>query len=309
MTQAPSPVPRLLTYQFGQTALRLGLEDPIDQIRWIYAILGVFSLLSVWAVWKLYEGSGQEDWGAHAVVWSGLHFLAVFLSTRALVENMAAPYLTLSAVFLVFYWHRHRVPWLLASLLALSIGSMFRFQIGIAVLVVIAVPIVKRAWRDVVLLGATGIGLFVLTGWPDYVLRGSFHASLQKYVVYQLGYASTYGVSPWYNYALLLVGASLPPLLFARYRDFPWKYYKRLLWPIIAMVGVFVIAHSAVPHKEDRFMVPILPLYLALVAPFSAHLFARRPRSWRTYGFCTINAAFILLFAASPTQNNIISLV
>jgi len=89
---------------------------------------------------------------------------------------------------------------------------MFRFQIGIAVLVVIAVPMVKRAWRDVVLLGATGIGLFALTGWPDYVLRGSFHASLQSYVMYQLGYASTYGVSPWYNYALLLVGASLPPL-------------------------------------------------------------------------------------------------
>ena len=56
-------------------------------------------------------------------------------------------------------------------------------------------------------------------------------------------------------------------------------------------------------------MVAILPLYLALLAPFSAHLFARRPRSWRTYGFCTINAALILLIAASPTQNNIIGLV
>ncbi len=304
-----SPVPRLFIYQLGQTAFRLGLEDPISQIRWIYAVLGALSLLSVWAVWRLYEGVGQTEWGTHAVVWSGFHFLAVFLSTRALIENMAAPYLTLSAVFLVFYWRRHRVAWLLGSLLALAIGSMFRFQVGIAVLVLIAAPIVKRAWRDVALLGVTGIGLFVLTGWPDYVLRGSFHASLGEYLIHNLRYSSVYGVSAWYNYLLLLLAASLPPLLLARYQDFPWKSYARLLWPVIAMVSVFVIAHTAAPHKEDRFMLPILPLYLALLAPFSAHLFARRPRSWRTYGFCTINAALILLIAASPTQNNIIGLV
>ena len=135
-----SPVPRLFIYQLGQTAFRLGLEDAISQIRWIYAVLGALSLLSVWAVWRLYEGVGQTEWGTHAVVWSGFHFLAVFLSTRALIENMAAPYLTLSAVFLVFYWRRHRVAWLLGSLLALAIGSMFRFQVGIAVLVHICEP-------------------------------------------------------------------------------------------------------------------------------------------------------------------------
>ena len=119
--------------------------------------------------------------------------------------------------------------------------------------------------------------------------------------------SSVYGVSAWYNYLLLLLAVSLPPLLLARCQDFPWKSYARLLWPIIAVVNLPHRPHRR-PSQRRSLHAPDPP-YLALLAPFSAHLFARRPRSWRAYGFGIINGAFILLIAASPSQNNIIALV
>jgi hypothetical protein len=305
-----SPLPRLFIFGLGQIAHRLGMEDPIAQIRWIYSVLGLLSMVAVWLVWELYTRLERKSWGIHAVIWTGFHFLAVFISTRALIENMAVPFLTLSGVLLVFYLQRGSAWWLSGSLLALSVASLFRFQAGICVMVLFAVPIVKRAWRDLSISAVVGLGLFVVTGWIDYLLRGSFHGTLRAYVAFNLQYSSsTFGVSAWYNYLLLLVAASLPPLLVARYRSFPWREYARKLWPIIALVGVFVASHSAVPHKEDRFMIPIFPLYLALLAPLSAWVFARKPISWRSIGFVVLNGAMIALIAVSPTQNNVIALV
>ena len=221
---------------------------------------------------------------------------------------MAAPFLTLSGVLLVFYSRRLRFRWLLGALVALTLASLFRFQAGICVPVLVAAPIVLRRRRDLIPLAAAGAFLFACTGWLDFLMRDSFHASLRAYLSHNIDAGTDYGVSAWYNYILLLLGASLPPLLFSRFRNFPWRDYREL-WPVIAMTSLFVLAHSAVPHKEDRFMVPIFPLYLALLAPLAAHLFARRPKSWRSFAFVLINATLIALLVGTPSQNNAIAMV
>ncbi len=56
-------------------------------------------------------------------------------------------------------------------------------------------------------------------------------------------------------------------------------------------------------------MVPILPLFLVLLAPLSAHLFSKKPFGWRSAGFVTVNVVFLALIAVTPTQNNVIALV
>ena len=213
-----------------------------------------------------------------------------------------------SGVLLVFYSRRLRFRWLLGALVALTLASLFRFQAGICVPVLVAAPIVLRRRRDLIPLAAAGAFLFACTGWLDFLMRDSFHASLRAYLSHNIDAGTDYGVSAWYNYILLLLGASLPPLLFSRFRNFPWRDYREL-WPVIAMTSLFVLAHSAVPHKEDRFMVPIFPLYLALLAPLAAHLFARRPKSWRSFAFVLINATLIALLVGTPSQNNAIAMV
>jgi len=192
-----SPIPRLFVYYLAQGALWLGIEGPVDQIRFIYALMGVGSMLSIWLLWKLFDEIGQRDWGLHALVWTGMHFLAVFVSTRALIENMAAPFTTAAGVWLVYYVSTRRLAWLLASLGALAVASMFRFQVGICVVAIFLVPVLLRAWRDIVPLAAAGILLFAASGYPDVILRGAFHASLRGYVIENVRFSGTYGASAW----------------------------------------------------------------------------------------------------------------
>jgi len=304
-----SPVPRLFIYGIGQTALAIGITEAITQVRFVYTALGLLSVTVVAAVWWMFARLGREDWGLHAAGWTGFHFLAVYLSTRTLLENLSLPFLTLAGVFLVLYHAEGRTRLLLGSLTALALASVFRFQAGVVLPVVLVVPIVRRAWRDLAAVTALGGVLFLVTGEIDALLRGGFHESLRAYVRYNIHESSGFGTSPWYAYVLLLAGTALLPLFVARYRAFPWREYGRRLWPLVAFVGVFVAAHSAVPHKEDRFMVPIMGAFLALLAPFSAHLVrvARRGwHSWRPVTFVAINATGILLLAAVPAQNNVI---
>lgn len=61
-------------------------------------MLGTVSMISVWGVYAMHRELGREDWALQGLVWSGCHFLSVFVSTRVLLETMAAPFLTLSGL-------------------------------------------------------------------------------------------------------------------------------------------------------------------------------------------------------------------
>jgi hypothetical protein len=301
-----SPLPKLAVYGLGQLGLRLGVDAPVNQVRFIYIVLSLLSFAAVAVVGWMFFRLGRSDWALHGIAWTGLHFLAVYVSTRALIENLSLPFFTVAVVLLVLYATEGRRSWLLLSLLALTFASLARFQVGIALIALIAVPAIRRAWRDLAVVLSLGLALFLITGWIDFLLRGSFHHSLRVYFAFNASYSSTFGVTDWYAYLVLLVAVSLPPLFVGRYRGFPWREYGQKLWPLVLAVGVFVAVHSAIPHKEDRFLVPVHAAYFALLAPLSAFLTRHRVLGWRSVTFVVINAALIWLIAAVPAQNNII---
>lgn len=301
-----SPLPKLWVYALGQAGWALGLDDPVNQIRFIYTVLGLLGLGAAWTVWWMFQRIGRPEWAVHGLAWTGLHFLAVYLSTRALIENMSMPFFTMAAALLVVYAYEGKRGWLLGSLLALTVASVFRFQAGVGIVALIAVPAVRRSWRDLAVMLVVGVAAFLVTGWIDLLIRGSFHQTLRAYFLYNLHQSSDFGVTRWWAYLGLLAVASLPPLLIARYRGFPWRTYGTLLWPLLLIVGVFVTLHSMIPHKEDRFMVPVITAYLALLAPFSAHLVRTGSLGWRGMTFLALNLGGVALMAVVPSQYNVI---
>ncbi len=56
-------------------------------------------------------------------------------------------------------------------------------------------------------------------------------------------------------------------------------------------------------------MVPVVTAYLALLAPFSAHLVRTGSLGWRGVAFLVVNIGAVGLIAAVPTQNNTIGVV
>lgn len=301
-----SPLPKLWVYTLGQAGWALGLDDPVNQIRFIYMALGLLGVGAAWTVWWMFQRIGRPEWAVHGLAWTGLHFLAVYVSTRALIENMSMPFFTMAAALLVVYAYERRRGWLLGSLLALTVASVFRFQAGAGLVALIAVPAIRRSWRDLGVMLVVGVAAFLVIGWIDQLTRGSFHASLRAYFPSNVFDSSGYTVTRWWAYLGIMVAASLPPLLVARYRGFRWRTYGTLLWPLLLIVGVFVALHSMIPHKEDRFMVPVVTAYLALLAPLSAHLLRQGSLGWRGRTFLALNLGAVGLMAVVPSQYNVI---
>jgi hypothetical protein len=185
---------------------------------------------------------------------------------------------------------------------------MMRPQAGVVFLALPPVVALRRRWADLPVLGLAAAAGFVAAGLVDRALVGGFHQSLLEYVRYNLHYSSRYGVSSWPKFVILFLGLSLPPVFLARYRGLDWRIRYQPLLPAVLMFGVFLAAHSAVPHKEERFAIPALPLFLILLTPLAVHLLDTPGQRWRVGLFAAINGAGLILLVSSPLQQNVLGL-
>lgn len=289
-----SPLPSLVAFGLARVALWLGWTSPTAQLRFVLAVLGGFSFgMLTLGLKLLYEDLSTRRM---ATVLTCFYFLTPLLLSRLMVESLAAPFLFVSAAFAT----RRRF---VTALVFLSVAAVLRPQAGVCVLALFAM--VRRP-RDLFILLGAGIALFVLTGLPDLVLRGSFHRSLVLYVDYNLHHSSDYGTTPFYMPLLLFVALTLPPFSIARFKGFEWRSEYRPYLPALAYLAIFVGAHALVPHKEERFFIPILPLYLALLAPLAQSL-AEIP--WRRNGWLALNGILLVLAVTNTPQKNVLDLV
>jgi hypothetical protein len=111
-----------------------------------------------------------------------------------------------------------------------------------------------------------GGGMFVFgcAALFDTLTLGAPLASLWRTVLYNIGYgvSSTFGVSPWYYYfhlELYIWHVALAALAFLAMRGA--RHVPQFLWAAL----VILAAHSAIAHKEIRFIYPAM-LLISVVA-------------------------------------------
>jgi hypothetical protein len=236
----------------------------------------------------------------------GFYFFTPFIFTRPMIESLAAPWVLLCAAAAVAYFRDGSGRWLVLAVAGASVAAMMRPQAGV---VLVALPIViamRRRWRDFAILGVAATGCFIATGLIDQAIVGGFHQSLREYFRFNLANSSSFGVAPWYRYLPLLLGLTLPPVFLSRYRGLDVRASYGPLAPIWLMLGIFLVAHSAVPHKEERFLIPALPLVLALLTPLAVHLLHAPGQRWRVGLFAVLNGAGLVLLTTSPLQRNVL---
>jgi hypothetical protein len=235
--------------------------------------LGTYGLARVWKASEKAAAVGAAAWSLAAP--------AIYFAHRALSENGATVAAVWALVFLLAPRASRRSVSFGASLLGLAV--LFRIQMGILAVGVLGVLIARADWRVLrqtvaVLVGwAMAYGAIDAIAWndaPGAIYGGWFHSAI-LYGRFNLeGRSAQWGTSPPEYYAEF-IARSMP--LVAAGLAIGLAAGLRFATALSLLALLFLAAHSAVPHKEFRFIMPMLPLAIAATA-ISVDALPRRPK-------------------------------
>lgn len=251
----------------------VGLDTPPGYVRVVklaFALLGVVTALGVH---RLARAFLAPPWAATAS--AAMYALAapiIYFAPRAMAENAGAAPLVwgLALLFEDQAPKARRLVWA-GSLLGLAV--LFRLQIAAVVLGVVLVLAVGRRWRLLGPLLATLLAWALLYGgldalfWhrlPSARYGGWFH-SVFVYVQFNVieGRGAHWGTSAWTYYFRSLF-TSMPAVTVGLVLGLGATLWRRSSTiPLLTLL--FLAVHLATPHKEYRFLVPVLPLVFASV--------------------------------------------
>ncbi len=276
-----------------------GLVDPGAVMTLVRIILGLYSLWAVAVAWKfgllLGESSGREGegrrvaWTAGALV--AAHAVMPWGAVRSLIETASIPPFLHSLYLLYLIDHpgpagpahamgstgwtgriraafttephpdrstpRRDLGLAFGAGLLFGLAGLIRFQVLTAG-AGIGLYLLWRRRPRVVTLWVLGAALpFLGQGLWDLALHGRFLDSVVVYIRYNRAHLYSYVNGPWYRFLLLTLGAFWPPfsLLFCAAMFRAVRRQGLLFWATAA----FITAHSIVPGKQERFLLPVFP--------------------------------------------------
>ena len=282
-----------------------GLQDPFFKmalLRIAMAILGFFSLnqLALW--WSKRYPQSDPVW-TYALI--HLAWFVPYLHARTSSENLSTSLFLLSLVSF-----QAKPPSTSRSIWAGVLGGCAfsaRFHLGLPVFLLWCHSLWHR--RKITANWAYPLGVVTVVGvgfvldsywygqWTFSPYR-YFHANLVQ------DKASSFGVDPWYQYLEWGALKPLPPLSLVMIICLFLYWWKRpgdaLTW-----VGLpFFLMHSLIPHKEYRFLFPLLPFAQLAVA----HYLPRPPQintPWKkvlAILFLLVNTVALVVSVNKPAQ-------
>lgn len=304
-----SPLQILPMHLFAQLALKLGVESPYWQYRFVLAALAILNCALLGFVFHRYHKNRNTSLQLTMWLLFAFYFAAPFTFTRPMFESLAAPWLALAALYGSRYDRNDNRSDLLRAVLFVSISFVMRQQVGLCALAMVLLPLLKKRWTDFYVASLVGLGCFILAGIPDYFLRGSFHHSLISILQYNVKYGSDYATHPIYTYPLLIFALTLGPWWIMKYSPQFWREHFRTYRTEWMILGLFVLLHSSFPQKWERFLISMIPILIILMTPLVWKLWSER--SHRKIRFASLLAFNFLVFIPAtffPPQKNLISL-
>ncbi len=189
----------------------------------------------------------------------------------------------------------------------------FRFQMGFAILGLglWLLLIHKMNWKSMLLLLTSSIIAMALCVVIDYWFYGNWVLTPVNYFVTQIMHnvVSNWGVEPWWYYFYLYSIQVFPPLSIILFLFFVLGLYKNPKNLFVWILVPFILAHTAIGHKEMRFLFPMLFAFLYLAA-LGIDSFIIRQKYLRTGRFLLvlcliINTPLLLAKMIIPAQEAI----
>ncbi len=276
-------VPRLV-WMLVHGCHKLGVTEPDSVLRVIYLVVGTYSL---WVIPGVYLAARRllDERGVLLATWlAALHFAMPYAGTRLLIEAMAMPPLAIG-IWLATYRSTARI---FAAGLAVGFACWLRYQVGAAAIgLAIALAIMgyreagsREAARRVAALAVGGVLAMLAQGLFDIWTTGDFLGPLVRNIAINLDPKPGLSRSTPFAYVGVWLLLTVPPATVVTLPAIVRAARKLPLitWPFV----VFVVVHSFIPHKEDRFMLPAMPLFILLAAATPAALASGRGKPWET---------------------------
>jgi phosphatidylinositol glycan class B len=273
-----------------------------DSRSYVMVIRGVFCLVGVTtaaATYRLARSLGAT--ALSAAVAASLFALsapAIFYAPRAMSESAAALVVAVGLTLALRPEAGSRQLALGAALLAVAV--MLRLQtavFGLGLGCLLAATGQRRPALLVLAVSAAGMLVF---GLVDQLTWGSWFHSAITYLRVNLvdGRSSEWGTASIVYYPVVLINAmGLAGFLMLALAALAIRRSPRL-WILGAS---FLAAHSLIPHKELRFILPALPVACAL-AGVGLDEFAGRAPVWMSRSLAAVLAASIIFSAATFHQ-------
>jgi hypothetical protein len=238
----------------------VGITNPLIAIPLLRLPFVALALLSIFLCARLATRLAGPKAGLFAGALLAFLPAALLMDFRTTTEAASAP-LVLGALLWIMNAHPARAGALLGAL------PFLRPTNGLLGLAVVGSLLLEKRFREVgrLLLGAAPVML--AGGLLDYATWGRPFHHLIEYFRFNLmeGGAKGFGTEPFWFYlwALLatapLIALGLPALL-------PLARRVPLARASLFTVLASLLVHSGIGHKEIRFLLPIIPLLVALVA-------------------------------------------
>lgn len=244
--------------------------------RLIHALLSLLPV--IFGYRYLREETDQRTAVIGGLILAG-HFLMPFLAVRNLVEMVSADLLVPGLYYAQRATKATGKNTRFALLGGLFCGGaiMIRYQSAAAIVVVpLAMMIVARNGRDgdstqagagskwfspALIFAGTLLVMMLLQALLDLWTHGRFWGSFANLVTH-IGEPNVAG--PWYRHLLLLLGVLVPPLSIVMIIGLLHKRVIRRHLVLWSALVCFVLIHSIITEKQERFMIPMLPLLIVL---------------------------------------------
>lgn len=172
-------------------------------------------------------------------------------------------------------WWKH-APTLVGAGALFGLAALLRYQTVVLLPVVLLLVAWRRSVGVSLLVAAGAVVVIGLGGLLDWATWGRPFAAFITYIRFNLveNGASQWGVAARDFYWRTLLATSGPALWILL---LGFLAGLRRTWPVALMAIVFVGAHSAIAHKELRFVFPVLSFFLLSSAVGLGRIFDRVP--------------------------------